>query len=247
MKRILTLIVVIAICLTGCSSGDYVSKRDYDELVARVETLEEQLENINSVSNTGESVITSTDNGAGMPSNDTDYSYSLKEMSIEEIKDVIVKYLENLPYDGESQDEYRAMLGAEPLGYDEYDLWYKFYDGPAEYGGDDHFCSLEVRDATINEDGTISLKSVSYLQGRELHMQWVISDYDRATELFDLLEEYLRTQDFENLEAHREEPSWHIHYTYKGENGLVINNENLLAMTWYKGKSNYVFDIRKRF
>lgn len=34
---------------------------------------------------------------------------------------------------------------------------------------------------------------------------------------------------------------------YKSENGLVINDETLLAMTWRTGKSNYVFDIRKRF
>ncbi len=247
MKRILALVVFIAICLTGCSSGDYVSKRDYDELVTRVETLEESLKNSNSVSNVDESTNTSSDNGAEILSNDTDYSYSLKEMSTEEIRDVIVKYLENPPYDGEPQDEYRAMIGAEPITYGEYDLWYRFFDGAAEYGGDDHFCSLEVREATINTDGTISLKRVDYLQGCELHMQWVISDYDRATELFDLLEEYLRTQDFENLEAHREDPSWHINYTYKGDNGLIVNNETLLAMTWRKGKSNYVFDIRKRF
>ena len=62
MKRILALVVFIAICLTGCSSGDYVSKRDYDELVTRVETLEESLKNSNSVSNVDESTNASSDN-----------------------------------------------------------------------------------------------------------------------------------------------------------------------------------------
>lgn len=249
MKRILALVVAIAICLAGCSSGDYVAKRDYDKLVKRVEALEEKAGIVDSSVNVagGDEATTSVAEVKEKPELGGEYGYMIDDLSVDEIYDLIVYYLNNEPYDGQSYDEYRATLKKEPFSNDNLAMAYGYnpldfgfcskYAMPFENG--DHINRIYIYGDGTKMDGTIEVIETEFPHC-EYGIELTIEDYDRAVELYDKLAQYCNSVGAENIRDSRESTTWRISGTYKVDKG-VWSEVNLLTM---RREKTFVINVK---
>ncbi len=195
-KTFMGILTVSATLLCGC-----VSQSDYNELVSRVEYLE-SLHNVEKeTSASTETFAPASEETVMTEDNKEDeniYLYYIDSMSAEEVATECEYYFNNLPYKGESYEEYEGTMKVTPIisTYWNYSdgIYYKFYT--AEIGQKieppmkDIIKSINIYGIYPQMDGSIGFGDNTYNPVATVRVELWISDYDKAAEIYDLLFDY---------------------------------------------------------
>lgn len=234
--KIIALLIVCCTIISGC-----VSKSDYETLEKRVETLEKLLNEQNAVNTEKDDVkneiSAKEDNGrpeTTLPHDDVanqeSIIYSVDNMSEQEILEECNYYFNNLPFKGESYDEYRKTMKAAPLDTSIAESTYFIFTNDS-YGipDEDYIRTIRVDGIITQMDGTIGFQEQMPII---VNIELVIHKYEKAEKIYDLLYDQLSPMFNDSLEKEssvidsRESTYWYAQ-------GYIKTSDHSTKQTYY--------------
>lgn len=255
-----TALLIMSFCLSGC-----VSEKEYRDLTSRVE----YLESLHGVGNSSHPVAETTETSAKPSAKDNvkenvdegldDYFlYYVDNMTAEEIASECEYYFTNMPYKGETYEEYESTLKVAPYKASaadyQYQLLYKFYTSDYDYDvripEKDAIKAIRISGVEPQMDGTIGFGTNSYNPKVTVSVELWISDYEKAAKVYDLIFNYSSPNYQADESAHfygdqlvdsRETTTWYA-------DGVFQNSKNSWSnerfMTMEKKDSFYVLTVQ---
>ncbi len=201
--------MMLCVLLAGC-----VSEREYAELESRVKKLEEiiNVDSLQDDSLTKPDLNITTSNSAIEEKDDSEeiqssYTYSIGNLSNEEVIKECQYYYENVPYQGEPYDEYYKTLKVPPVRtYEEFGVNCQFYDSANSFDNpeQDVITDIRIQNSQTEMDGTIGYTGYYYT----VIVEMIIKDYDRAANIYDGLYNLIISDDYSEIEDDRSSTTW---------------------------------------
>jgi len=179
-KRVVLLtFLVVSFCMTGC-----VSDAEYKALEGRVAYLEEQLAAKEaSTIVKAESFSDQKEDSEELVTSETAYTYRIDDLSDQKVVEECQYYFNNIPYQGESYDDYMATLKATPVNsQNDYGVAYRFYENSIDDRSIDcdAITDIGVIGTQTEMDGSIGYSNNYY----GVSVKMTIRDYDRAANIY---------------------------------------------------------------
>ena len=181
-RMVLLTFLVVSLCVTAC-----VSDAEYKALEGRVAYLEEQLAAKEaSTIVKAESFSDQKEDSEELVTSETAYTYRIDDLSDQKVVEECQYYFNNIPYQGESYDDYMATLKATPVNsQNDYGVAYRFYENSIDDRSIDcdAITDIGVIGTQTEMDGSIGYSNNYY----GVSVKMTIRDYDRAANIYAML------------------------------------------------------------
>ena len=232
-KRVVLLtFLVVSFCMTGC-----VSDAEYKALEGRVSYLEEQLATKDSSTTVkAESIRSQMEEPEELETSETAYTYRIDDLSDQNVVEECQYYFNNIPYQGESYDDYMATLKATPVNsQNDYGVAYRFYENSIDNRSIncDAITDIGVIGTQTEMDGSIGYSSNYY----GVSVKMTIREYDRAANIYALLYDVIVDENYKEINDTRDSTIWSANAMYYYTDSSAMGVE---FMSMSKESSGYI-------
>ena len=225
------LTLLLCVCLSGCSSDSKYTELEqrvaYLESIMGVNESEESLDNTKLNGEASQNIISETSEKEDVNDN---FVYFIDNLSAEEIVSECEFYFTDIPYKGEAYSEYVETFKVAPIdiqGIDTNRITYSFYRDEYRIPNADFIKKIEITGIVSQMDGTIGFGSSS-TPHMTVYIELWIQDYDKASEVYDKLFDFLKPYYYveEAFSDRRESTTW-------SSNGAIPVDPTNLSMGYY--------------
>ncbi len=244
MKKAVSLISALLICFsfTAC-----VSDREYKELEQRVSRIEDTI-NISPASNneaaSSDEEVTQEVETETQKESRNDF-YDISGMTVSEIVDLCMFYLDNVPRQNQTFEDYAASFKVEPYEIKPdnglYGGDFNFYNNNDDVPSVDRIKKIMLWGIITEMDGSIGINKNTY-EGHSVKITLDIIEYSKASEIYSALYDNL-AQYYDVESDNREGTSWKSF----GRSRIAPDSNDTLFLRMEKYDSYYTIQAGKEF
>ncbi len=152
-------------------------------------------------SGVGNETIVEDGNTTEVNNEPSPFTYHIDDYTVDELLAECQYYFNNVPQEGSTYEDYYSTIKAEPVSTYETSC---YFSNNIDKADGDVIKSINLAGPTTQMDGTIGYSNENY----SVQIDLIIQDYDRASELYDKLLNYISTTYYTDVNDNRDSTNW---------------------------------------